>query len=60
MVTRKMYGKMLGYVPLAGKVLLVEDGAVGAQKGILDRFLIGYCCADVEYLATSFNIGVIT
>jgi hypothetical protein len=46
--------------PLAGKVLLVEDGAVGAEERILDRFLIGNCRAYVEHLATSFNIGVVT
>lgn len=49
-----------GIVPQAGEAFLAENGAIGAQEGVLEDATIDSKRADVEYLATSFLIGVIS
>ena len=45
---------------MAGKVLLVEEGAVGAEERALDSLFVRDVSANVEHLATGLDIGVIT
>ena len=52
--------KVANESPLASKVLLVEEGSVGAQEGVLDALTFRQEGANVEHLTTGFDIGVIT
>ena len=46
--------------PIADEVVLVEDGSVGAEEGILGKAALSVSGTDVEDLALSLSIGVIS
>ena len=46
--------------PVADKVLLVEEGPVGAEEAVLDEVGITKVGADVERLALSFGVSIVT
>ena len=54
--TKKLNEKL----PLASKVLLVEQSSVRAQERVLDDNVVRLGRADVEHLATGLDISVIT
>ena len=46
--------------PVADKVLLVEESSVGAEETVLDEVGVPKVGADVEGLALSFGVGIVT
>ena len=46
--------------PVADKVLLVENGSVGAQKAVFRQTTVGIRGTDVKDLTFSLGIGVVT
>lgn len=46
--------------PLASEVFLVEHCSVGAEEVVLNCFTFRQERADVEYLATGFNVRIVT
>jgi hypothetical protein len=38
---------------------LVEDGAVGAEEGVLGETALAVSCANVESLALGLSVGVV-
>ena len=46
--------------PIADEVVLVEDGSVGAEERVLGEAALTVGGANVEHLALSLGIGVIT
>ena len=51
---------MKSNLPQAGEAFLAKDGSVGAQERALEDAVIGSLGADVEHLATSFLVGVVS
>ena len=45
--------------PVADEVLLVEQGAVGAEEAVLDEVGVAEVGADVERLALGLGVGVV-
>ena len=46
--------------PVADEVLLVEEGSVGAEEAVLDEVVVTKVGADVECLALSFGVSIVT
>jgi len=46
--------------PVADEVLLVEEGAVGAEEAVLGEAIVAVVSADVEGLAVSVGVSVVT
>lgn len=46
--------------PVADEVLLVEDGSIGAEEGVLGQATLGVVGTDVEGLALSLGISIVT
>jgi hypothetical protein len=46
--------------PIADEVVLVEDGSVGAEEGVLSKAALSVSGANVEDLALSLSIGIIS
>ena len=51
---------MRKYGPITDEVVLVEDGSIGAEEGPLGPRTVTVLGADVEDLALSLRISVVT
>lgn len=51
---------VLSYKPLASESLLIEDGSVGAEERVLDGITDRQRSANVEHLASSLDVSVVT
>ena len=46
--------------PIADEVVLVEDGSVGAEEGVLGKATLAISSADVEHLALGFRVSIVS
>ena len=46
--------------PVADEVVLVEDGSVGAEEGVLGEATVAISGTDVEHLAEGLRVGVVS
>jgi hypothetical protein len=46
--------------PIADEVVLVEDGSVGAEEGVLGKSTLSVGGADVEHLALGLRVSIVT
>jgi len=46
--------------PIADEVVLVEDGSVGAEEGLLAQTTVAISSADVEGLAFGIGVSVVS
>jgi len=46
--------------PVTDEVVLVEDGSVGAEETVLGKTTLAVGCANVEHLALSLGVGIIS
>ena len=46
--------------PITNEVSLVENGAIGAQEGVFGKTTLAISSTDMESLAFSFSISIVT
>ena len=46
--------------PVADEIVLVKDGAVGAEEAVLGETTLSVTCTDVEGLTLGFNVSIVS
>ena len=59
-VSRLYQGAVNIEPPVTDEVLLVEEGSVGTEMGVLDEVGVAEVRTDVEPLALGLGVGVVT